>query len=208
MLEKGPHVQHYMQGLSSPYLNHGDFMQREHYILRIRKVEIGHIDGENGKPDKKPWMVFFDGFDKPLGLTATVNLLSFVEMFGPNAAKWVGRRVTVHAVEEMAFNKLTPCVRIKGSPEITRTMKFSVRRGRKVVKGTLVPTPDESAPKPANLHAFLDESGITMGQLDAFFASKGKPLPSEMDEAKQSAVAVRLADSPDVVAEVRAIGGE
>jgi hypothetical protein len=208
MLEKGPHVQHYMQGLSSPYLNHGDFMQREHYTLRVRAVEIGHIEGEQGKPDKKPWMVYFDGFDKPLGLTATVNLLSFVEMFGPNAAKWIGRRVTIHAVEEKNFGQMGPCVRVKGSPEITRKMSFSVRRGRKVVKGTLIQTVDENAPQEAaSLHDFLDQSGISMGQLDTWCDSISKPPASGMDKAGQSTVAVYLAKNPDVVAAVKAIGG-
>lgn len=79
---------------------------------------------------------------------------------------------------------------------------------------TAIPAPAQApalqiqeAAKPANLHAFLDQEGATMCQLDAWGVSQGHKPASEMDAKAQSETAVWLAKNPEVVAAVKAIGG-
>ena len=54
---------------------------------------------------------------------------------------WLGKRVTLHAVNVRVGPKMEPGIRVKGSPDITEPITFDLRLPRKrPIATTLVPT--------------------------------------------------------------------
>jgi hypothetical protein len=70
-------------------------------------------------------------------------------MFGDDSGEWVGHKVTLHAVkDESGLSESGKCIRVKGSPELDKALKFKAHVGLTMLVQTLVPTPKKASPKP------------------------------------------------------------
>ena len=80
------------------------------------------------------------------------NAVSLRAMWGDDSGEWVGHKITLHPVkDESGLSDSGLCIRVKGSPELEKALKFRARLGRKMVTQTLVPTGNGKAPVPENV---------------------------------------------------------
>lgn len=71
-------------------------------------------------------------------------------MWGDDSGDWVGHRITLHPVrDESGLSESGQCIRVLGSPELDKPLKFRARLGRKMVTQTLVPTKKGGGNPPA-----------------------------------------------------------
>ena len=78
------------------------------------------------------------------------NGVCFRALWGDDSGEWIGHRVTLHPVkDESGLSESGLCIRVKGSPELEKPLKFRSHLGRKVVTQTLAPTGKEKAAAPA-----------------------------------------------------------
>jgi len=133
----------------------------------ISEVEGGIFENDGGKD--KTVLVSFDGRDKKFASNVT-NCTLLDAMFGPEIEQWVGHRITLMAdVVEKGGKKGEPCVRVKGSPELTAPMTVTVQwrlPGGKLQKPfdrVLVPTGKAHKAVPATETAISGDSGASEG---------------------------------------------
>ena len=171
---------------------------------------VVRIDGAKRGNQDQPVIVNISGGHMPWKPSKTA-LRTLAHFLGTDTTAWVGRWVRLYRDPRTLWaGKPVGGVMVSGIDSITKaeTLTLAYSRGKtnthriEPIKG------EESGKSTANLHAFLDDTGLTMGSVDAWCASKSKPPASEMDEAGQSSVASYLAKNPKVVDEIRAIGGE
>jgi len=68
-------------------------------------------------------------------------------MWGDDSGEWLGHRVTLHPVkDESGLSESGLCIRVKGSPDLDKPLKFKARLGRKMVTRTLQPTGNGKTP--------------------------------------------------------------
>ena len=107
----------------------------------VSAVEGGIFEGEDGKQDKKA-LVSFEHRDKKLAANV-INCTLIEAMFGSEIEDWPGHALTLTAdkVEVAGKYKGQPCVRVKGSPELSaaKTVTIELPR-RKPFQRQLVPT--------------------------------------------------------------------
>ncbi len=93
--------------------------------LTIASVGVEELVGDKG-PQTKGILVFSEAAFKALPLNKT-NGICLREMFGRKLADWVGKRVTLY---ESQFNG-EPCIRVWGSPDISKDTSIIVQLPRK-----------------------------------------------------------------------------
>ena len=104
------------------------------------------VDGAGG--EEGAVILSFSKTDKKLVLNKT-NGVCLRAMWGDDSGEWVGHRVTLHPVkDESGLSESGLCIRVKGSPELTKPLTFKARLGRKMVTQMLVPTGKKPAPVP------------------------------------------------------------
>ena len=135
--------------LSNPsdWLHGADLKGRE-VTMTISGVDVANF-GEDGGKAKVQGVLTFQERPKTLGLNKT-NRECIRAMFGPDDPNepvhplWIGKRITMFPSAERnpSTKKVEPAVRIKGSPDISAPITFTLilnsrTRPREV---TLVPT--------------------------------------------------------------------
>jgi hypothetical protein len=85
---------------------------------------------EEGKPSKGKAVVTFQGKDRAWLLNKT-NAMCLAGMFGPDTDKWIGKRVTLLAVEVQVGKGREPGIRVKGSPDLKAPVKVEIKLPRK-----------------------------------------------------------------------------
>ena len=170
---------------------------------------VVRIDGAKRGNQDQPVIVNISGGHMPWKPSKTA-LRALAYFLGTDTTAWVGRWIRLYRdARTLWAGKPVGGVMVSGIDGISKaeTLTLAYSRGKtnthriEPIKG------EESGDATASLHDFLDQSGLTMGQLDAWCDSIGKPPASGMDKAGQSTVAVYLAKNPEVVAAVKAIGG-
>lgn len=86
--------------------------------FKIERVEIHEFDKRASTGSKKPkkvkkMVLYFVGVEMPFGLTAKVNAVQCISLFGRDLDKWAGRNVWLEPSTCEAFgDPKKPCVRV------------------------------------------------------------------------------------------------
>lgn len=110
----------------SRFIKAADLQGRD-VTLEIESVTGEDLEGDKGTQYKG--IVTFKGKKKKLVLNRT-NALCIKAMFGRETDAWKGHKITLYPT---TFND-EPCIRIKGSPELDKTLEFELKLPRKKPK--------------------------------------------------------------------------
>lgn len=135
----------------------------------IESVTGAQFEDEDKNVDKKA-LIAFRG--KHLKLAAnTINCLLLEALWGEDFEGWIGHKVTLGSdtVEVAGRFKGRPCIRVKGSPEISEPVSVQIKLPhRKPLVRKLVPTakarrelPDDELDQDSQ--RFIDEADIPFG---------------------------------------------
>jgi hypothetical protein len=112
--------------------------------VKIAAVRTEDLPSETGGTKVKG-ILAFEGKKMELVLNRT-NGEAIKAMFGPTLADWIGKRITLYPSQ---FNG-EPCLRVRGSPDIAKSITFELKLPRKrPQKTTLIKTGTKPAAKPA-----------------------------------------------------------
>jgi hypothetical protein len=170
---------------------------------------VVRIDGAKRGNQDQPVIVEISGGHMPWKPSKTA-LRALAYFLGTDTTAWSGRWIRLYRdARTLWAGKPVGGVMLSGIDSITKaeTLTLAYSRGKTNTHRVEPIKGEESGDATASLHDFLDQSGISMGQLDTWCDSISKPPASGMDKAGQSTVAVYLAKNPDAVAAVKAIGG-
>lgn len=124
-------------------------LQGKAVTLTIAQVKLEELPDEKGKNGKRvKGIVSFRERDLELVLNKT-NGECLKGMFGRKTGAWEGKRITIYPKMVDAFGDEVLAIRIMGSPDIERDMRFDVRVGRKTASITMKKTATKTkAPAP------------------------------------------------------------
>lgn len=116
--------------------------------LTINKVTLEKVeslkkdDGEAGKMKDRVIVYFAEGKSGRGWLLNRTNAECLRALFGSRETNdWLGKRVTLHAMQVRVGPKMEPGIRVKGSPDLKEPLTFELRLPRKrPTPMTLVPT--------------------------------------------------------------------
>ena len=109
--------------------------------------------GSDGEEDART-SIAFKGRKRRLMLNIT-NAKCIAAMFGKKTATWVGKSLTIYPTRCMSFGKMEDCIRVRGSPDITKAIKLTVGPQKRLESVTMLPTKPgastvEDPPPPAD----------------------------------------------------------
>ena len=144
-----------MKGLSFDALYPGTYLKAGEFNGKAVTLTVKTITREmlsNGSGGEEPAVtVAFAETEKQFVMNKT-NAVSLRAMWGDDSGEWVGHKITLHPVkDESGLSDSGLCIRVKGSPELEKALKFRARLGRKMVTQTLVPTGNGKTPVPENV---------------------------------------------------------
>jgi len=183
-----------MKGMSFDQLYPGTYLKAGEFEGRAVTLTVKTITREmlsNGSGGEEPAVtVAFAETEKQFVMNKT-NAVSLRAMWGDDSGEWIGKRVTLHPVkDESGLSDSGLCIRVKGSPELDKPLKFRARLGRKMVTQTLLPTGDGKVPQvvPGDGEVFgFDEEAphadaeAASGASDAFDDSGAAEAVSDAD---------------------------
>jgi hypothetical protein len=149
------------KGLSFDQLYPGTYLKAGEFEGKAVTLTVKTITREmlsNGSGGEEPAVtVAFAETEKQFVMNKT-NAVSLRAMWGDDSGEWVGHKITLHPVkDESGLSDSGLCIRVKGSPELDKALKFKARLGRKMVTQTLVPTGNGKTPLPANVDSDTGE---------------------------------------------------
>jgi len=97
--------------------------------VTIDHVAVVNLEGEDGKTKAKP-VVYFREAKRGWVLCKTTALM-LAAMFTPETDMWTGKRVTLFAENVQVGKERRPGIRVKGSPDITSAVTFSLKLPKK-----------------------------------------------------------------------------
>jgi hypothetical protein len=120
------------------FLTAGEFGGKA-VTLTITEIERPLLS--NGSGSEEPaTVVHFAETPKKFVMNKT-NGVCLRAMFGDDPRAYDGKRITLHPVkDESGLSESGLCIRVKGSPDIDKTIKFRAHVGRKMLTQTLMPT--------------------------------------------------------------------
>jgi len=132
------------KGLTFDQLFPGAYIKAGEFNGRTPTWTIKAVKREmlsNGAGGEEPAVtVAFEEFEKQWVMNKT-NATALRAMWGDDSGEWVGHQLTLHAVkDESGMSDSGLCIRVLGSPELDKPLKFQAHLGRKVVKQTMQPT--------------------------------------------------------------------
>lgn len=122
---------HFDKLFPTRFMKAGMFSGRD-VTLTISKVVLEELEGDKGKEMKA--IVSFSERPMQLVLNKT-NGLCLKAMFGPETGAWVGKRVTFFPAP-ISFGDSDIAIRVRGSPDIEKTLTFELKLARKKPKPT------------------------------------------------------------------------
>lgn len=101
-------------------------------ILAIRAEDI---------EDKPKAIMTFENTKKAMVLNRT-NAEALKLMFGRDTDGWIGHKVTFFpaTIKDPFSDEMITAIRVRGSPELTKTASATIQRGRKTLKVSVAPT--------------------------------------------------------------------
>jgi len=120
------------------YVKAGDFKDKP-ATLTVKSVTRPMMsDGSGG--ESPAVNMAFEEIEKMLILNKT-NAVCFRALWGDDSGDWVGHKITLHPVrDESGMSESGQCIRVKGSPELDKELKFRAHVGLKMITQKLVPT--------------------------------------------------------------------
>jgi hypothetical protein len=112
----------------------GDYIAAVEFEGKTPTVTIDHVkvvalEGEDGKVKDRP-VVYFQ--ETPRGwVLCKTTALSVAAMFGPETDRWNGKRITLRAEPVQVGRETKPGIRVKGSPDIEKSITFTLKLPRK-----------------------------------------------------------------------------
>ena len=104
----------------SKWLSADDLGNRE-FTMTIRDVKVENMSPQEGQ-DNKP-VIYFENAKKGLSLNVTNNQ-TLMGAFGPESDDWVGKEVTLYAVDTRFKGKATRGVRVRLPAQAPATEQF------------------------------------------------------------------------------------
>jgi hypothetical protein len=159
-----------MKGLSFDELYPGAYVKAGEFngkpvTLTVTSVKREMLSNGTGG-EEGAVIVAFSETEKMFVMNKT-NAVCLRAMWGDDSGEWAGHKVTLHPIkDESGLSESGLCIRVKGSPELTKPINFKARLGRKMVAQTLVPTGRAPAPAPAPAHVlpnFDEDTGEVFG---------------------------------------------
>ena len=150
------------KGLSFDQLYPGTYIKAGEFggkavTLTIKDVKREMLSNGTGG-EEGAVTVSFDETEKQWVMNKTCGVC-LRAMWGDDSGEWAGHRVTLHPVkDESGLSESGQCIRVKGSPELPKELKFRARLGRKMVTQTLVPT-GKGSPSGGSSPAFDEGTG-------------------------------------------------
>ena len=172
--------------------------------------DVTVTDVRRGNPDQ-PVEVVLAEFDRVWKPCKTVRRL-LIACWGADGSAWVGRRARLYNDDRVEWGgRRVGGIRVSHLSHLDspRTVLVMVKRGkRQPVELLPLPMPAEpSTPaEPVDLLEVLEQRGLSMGQLDEWASTTGRPLVSSLDRDGQDKVAAWLA-SPKADAVVASLLG-
>lgn len=162
------------KGLSFDQLYPGTYLKAGEFDGKAVTLTITGVTREmlsNGSGSEEgAVIVSFVETEKKLVLVKT-NGVCCRAMWGDHSGDWIGHKLTLHPVKDTSgLSESGLCIRVKGSPELDKPLKFKARLGRKMVTQTLQPTGKNGT-------ASQDAQGATQSAFEDAGAS-GQPNPS------------------------------
>jgi hypothetical protein len=118
----------------------------EPVTVKIKKITTGlskYAGLDKRKPAEEKVFIWFDWFrgkkERAIESCKKTNRCMRA-MFGKETDGWIGKSITIVAVQEEAFGRMQPCVRVIGSPDITEPIQLGARVGLELRRLTMQPT--------------------------------------------------------------------
>jgi hypothetical protein len=140
------------KGLSFDELYPGNFIKAGEFQGKAVTLTITTVKREmlsNGAGGEEGAVtVSFHETPKQFVMNKT-NAVCLRAMWGDDSGDWIGKKVTLHPVkDDSGLSESGLCIRVKGSPLLTKPLKFKAHVGRKMLVQTLTPTEAKSNPVP------------------------------------------------------------
>ena len=161
------------------YIKAGEFKGKA-VTLTVKSVEREMLSNGTGGEEGAA-IVSFAETEKQFVMNKT-NGVCFRAMFGDDTGDWVGHKVTLHAVEdESGLSESRQCIRVAGSPELDKQLRFRAHLGRKLVTQTLEPTKAKAKAAPAG-DADTGEVEADTATTDEDFAKLDEALGNPLND--------------------------
>lgn len=168
----------------SPFLEaQSDQITADDLIAGPRSYVIARVEMKRDG-EEKPVHIYLEGADKPFRPCKGMARL-LAQMWGPDAAKWVGRGMTLFRDPDVRYGAdVLGGVRISALSHLDEAMTVAVRASKKKVKGYRV-EPLRSAPPAPETDKAADwlegqlaaiESAQSVDELDEIMSRATKPL--------------------------------
>jgi len=177
-----------------------DQINADDLLAGPRDVTVAGV--RRGNPDQ-PVEVVLEEFDRVWKPCKTVRRL-LIACWGADGSAWVGRRARLYNDDRVEWGgRRVGGIRVSHLSHLDspRTVLVMVKRGkRQPVELLPLPMPAEPAEpstpaEPVDLLDVLEQRGLSMGQLDEWASTTGRPLVSSLDRDGQDKVAAWLASS-------------
>lgn len=153
--------------------------------LTIDHVKVVNLEGDDGKTKAKP-VVYFREVKRGWVLCKT-TALALAAMFTPETDTWTGKRVTLFAENVQVGRERKPGIRVKGSPDLTASITFTLKLPKKKAqtvrllktdgKGGAVMDPEPSPEVPTDTEATHDTVPPMDAPEDWGLTAEGVPTP-------------------------------
>ena len=174
-----------------------DQINADDLLAGPRDVTVASV--RRGNPDQ-PVEVVLEEFDRVWKPCKTVRRL-LIACWGADGSAWVGRRARLYNDDRVEWGgRRVGGIRVSHLSHLDapRTVLVMVKRGKRQPV-QLLPLPMAAEPstpaEPVDLLDVLEQRGLSMGQLDEWASTTGRPLVSSLDRDGQDKVAAWLASS-------------
>lgn len=145
-----------MLGFLSQYISAVELMGKQPVTMTIGRVALEKVasmkigDDEGNGKEKDRVIIYFEGSKTGRGwLLNRTNAECIKELWGRETDNWIGKRITLHAMNVRVGPKMEPGIRVLGSPELTEPKTFQLKLPRKKpIPTTLLPTGKQKQPEP------------------------------------------------------------
>lgn len=131
-------------------------------------------------------------------------------LWGDKIADYIGRWLELFRDESVKWsNKEVGGVRIGGMSHIDRdrTLNLTETRGRKKAhRIRALKAPQQSGPPTADINRIMEDNELSVDDLNAWLASKGKPTLGESEDEAVARLAGWLAGHPEAIEAMKASG--
>jgi len=160
-----------MKGIGFDKLYPGNYIKAAEFHGKSPTLTIKSVAREmlsNGRGGEEgAVIVAFAEVEKKWVMVKT-NGVCLRALWGDDEGEWVGHKITLHAVPDTSgLSESGLCIRVKGSPELAKPLKFKAQVGLTKLTQTLVPTAKkpEAMPEP-ELPKADDDDDIGFPDLD------------------------------------------